>query len=36
MVTMMNLASELSLVGPRQRKQIFTRVARLMAGLEPE
>ena len=36
LVTMMNLASELDLVGPRQRKQIFTRVARVVSGLEVE
>jgi len=34
LVTMMSLAGELRLLGPRQRKQIFTRVAKALLGLK--
>ena len=33
LVTMMDLSSELELLGPRQRKQIFGRMARALLGL---
>jgi len=36
LVTMMGLSSELGLLGPRQRRGIFKRLARALLGLAPE